>query len=95
MGGAGGGVGGAGGGMGGAGGGVGGAGGGMGGMGGMGGDGGDGGRGGAGGGEGPVIEGGCDCSVPGNEAPVPMRDAGGSLLALAAGLLLRRRNRKA
>ncbi|UQA62762.1 M36 family metallopeptidase [Polyangium aurulentum] len=94
VGGAGGGVGGAGGGVGGAGGGVGGAGGGVGGAG-----GGVGGAGGAGGGvggsagsdDGLSLEGGCNCSVPGNETPAPMRDAGGSLLALAAALLLRRR----
>jgi MYXO-CTERM domain-containing protein len=73
--------GGAGGGVGGAGGGVGGAGGGVGGS--------------AGSDDGFSLEGGCDCSVPGNEAPVPMRDAGGSLLALAAALLLRRRNGRA
>ncbi|UQA62765.1 M36 family metallopeptidase [Polyangium aurulentum] len=91
VGGAGGGVGGAGGGVGGAGGGVGGAGGGVGGAGGAGGDAG-GGVGGTGGDDdGLSIEGGCACSVPGTEAPAPVREAGGSLLALAAALLLRRR----
>jgi hypothetical protein len=99
VGGAGGGVGGAGGGVGGAGGGVGGAGGGAGGAGGGAGGGVGGAGGGAGGGvggtggdgDGTAIEGGCACSVPGNEAPAPVRDAGGSLLAIAAALLLRRR----
>ncbi|UQA62761.1 M36 family metallopeptidase [Polyangium aurulentum] len=83
-----GGAGGAGGGVGGAGGGMGGAGGGVGGAGGR--DTGAGGDAGAGGDD-TNIEGGCDCSVPGNETPVPTREAAGSLLALAAAVLLRRR----
>ncbi|UQA62764.1 M36 family metallopeptidase [Polyangium aurulentum] len=96
VGGAGGGAGGGVGGDGGAGGGVGGAGGGAGG--GVGGDGGAGGgvggSAGSGSGPNPDDDGGCNCSVPGNEAPVPMRGAGGALLALAAARFLRQRNRK-
>jgi MYXO-CTERM domain-containing protein len=38
-----------------------------------------------------LTEGGCDCSVPGGEKPAPIRDVGGSLLALFGAWLVRRR----
>lgn len=47
----------------------------------------------SGGTTGPVIDdaGGCDCSIPGGEPRAPMRDIGGSLLAMFGAWLVRRR----
>ena len=58
--------------------------------------GGEGGEAGAGGQmDAPIVQGGCDCSVPGSETPTPVRDVGSSFLAIVGAWLIgRRRNNK-